>query len=471
MRKAMPYLMAAAAAAAVLAFSHFSEGMNPYLLQILVYMGVNVMLAASLNLINGFAGQFSLGHAGFMAIGAYTAAAFTYYLGGYDGTAGEASGLMKAFGHAGIPPSVASPFVFLAALLLGGIAAAAAGLLVGLPTLRLRGDYLAIATLGFGEIVRIVISQIEAVGGPRGFSGIPKLTSVAWVAAWVALTLICLRNLLASSHGRAFVSVREDEVAAAAVGVDTTRYKVLAFSIGAFFAGIAGGLFGHYLMYLHPNSFTFIKSIEIVVMVVLGGMGSLVGSAAAAVILTVLPEVLRTFNGALAVGYCFAISIAVARPLGRPGAARALGLLAMSTTGLGALLTLGAGTGGTSELGWMLGLGVAAACAALISCWVARGRARMLGTVGVGVAALGFGLLLVGPNMLPGPLLAAKGWVEANVSQLRLVIYAGILVGLMLARPRGLLGGRELTWRVVRSFVRSATARTSRKSHSGLAAT
>ena len=259
----------------------FSDAVNPYILQIIIYSGINIILAVSLNLINGFTGQFSIGHAGFMAIGAYSSASLTYYL---------APQIMAA---SFLPLLVTKWIIFILALGIGGIASALAGILVGIPSLRLKGDYLAIVTLGFGEIIRVVILNIDAVGGARGFSDIPEYTSLFWVLCLATLTIVVIRNLMNSSHGRAFLSVREDEVAAEAMGINTTYYKVTAFVIGAFFAGVAGGLLAHYLLYLHTNSFTFMKSIEIIIMVVLGGMGSISGSIMAAVILTLLPEVLR----------------------------------------------------------------------------------------------------------------------------------------------------------------------------------
>jgi len=245
--------------------------LNPYYLQIVVYIGINIILAVSLNLINGVAGQFSLGHAGFMAIGAYVSAAVTVLV------------WPNAPSAAGLP----------VALLAGGLAAATAGLLIGIPTLRLRGDYLAIATLGFGEIIRVIILNTESVGGARGLFGIPALASFASVYACVLLCVGLLWRLVHSAYGKAFLAIREDEVAAAAMGIDTTRFKIMAFTIGAFWAGVAGGLFAHFIGYIHTNSFSFLKSIEIVVMVVLGGMGSISGAVLAAVALTILPELLR----------------------------------------------------------------------------------------------------------------------------------------------------------------------------------
>lgn len=287
---------------------YLSPRMNPYFLQILILVGINVILAVSLNLINGFTGQFSIGHAGFMAIGGYASAFFTYYYG---------ANLVQILSSIIIFPWLAKSIIFVLALLLGGALSAVAGLLVGIPSLRLRGDYLAIATLGFGEIIRVVILNIDAVGGARGFNNIPKYTNLFWVLFFVLLTIVVVRNLVYSTHGRAFLSVREDEVAAEAMGINTTYYKVYAFVIGAFFAGIAGGLFGHYLMYLHTNSFTFMKSIEVIIMVVLGGMGSITGSILAAIVLTILPEFLRIAQGYRMVIYSLVLIILMlTRPQG-----------------------------------------------------------------------------------------------------------------------------------------------------------
>ena len=278
--------------------------LNPYLYRILVLCGLNIMLALSLNLVNGITGQFSIGHAGFMAVGAYASAAFTVYaVPRLFGVGPEATGAV-----------VMAP-LFLA-LLVGGFASALAGFVVGLPSMRLRGDYLAIVTLGFGEIIRVAILNIDAVGGARGFAGVPHRTDLAWVLAGAAVTFLVLRNLLRSYHGRAFLAIREDEIAAEALGVPTTRYKVTAFVIAAFFAGVAGALFAHYT-YLHTNSFTFMKSIEVIVMVVLGGMGSLVGSILGATVLTALPEALRFASAERLIIYSLLlIVLMIARPQG-----------------------------------------------------------------------------------------------------------------------------------------------------------
>ena len=280
------------------------QAVNPYIYRILVLCGLNAILALSLNLVNGITGQFSIGHAGFMAVGAYTSAAFTVYavprLFGVDPDAG-------GFAAAG-------PFIL--AILTGGAISAAAGFLVGLPSMRLRGDYLAIVTLGFGEIIRVVILNIDAVGGARGFAGVPHRTNLAWVLGGVLVTFLVIRNLIRSYHGRAFLAIREDEIAAEALGVPTTRYKVSAFVIAAFFAGVAGALFAHYT-YLHTNSFTFMKSIEVIVMVVLGGMGSLTGSLLGATLLTALPEALRFASAERLIIYSLLLIILmIARPQG-----------------------------------------------------------------------------------------------------------------------------------------------------------
>ena len=258
---------------------------NPYVLQVIVLCGINIVLAVSLNLINGFTGQFSIGHAGFMAIGAYASAMFSLHVG---------KGWVAALGAAGVPLVVAQGAALLVGLVLGGILAAVAGYFVGLPSLRLRGDYLAIVTLGFGEIIRVLIINVEAVGAAQGLPGIPQWTNLFWIGVFVVAVIVLSRHLAHSTHGRALFAIRDDEVAAEALGVNTTAYKVLAFVIGAFFAGVAGGLSAHFVSYLNPSSFTFLRSIEIVAMVVLGGLGSVTGATLAAIILTVLPEALRS---------------------------------------------------------------------------------------------------------------------------------------------------------------------------------
>ncbi|HEY8417194.1 MAG TPA: branched-chain amino acid ABC transporter permease [Limnochordales bacterium] len=245
---------------------------NPYYYGVLVTIGINIILALSLNLVTGFTGQLHLGHAAFMAVGAYTA------------------GLLAT--KAGVGFAVAVPAA--------GLAAALAGVVVGLPTLRLRGDYLAIATLGFGEIVRITLLNLDITGGPFGLRGIPRQTNLPIVILTVVFTFAVLRSLVNSRVGRALVAIREDEVAAQTMGIDTTRFKVTAFTAAAFFAGIAGALFAYWFRYLNPSSFGFMVSIELLAMVVFGGLGNLLGSALGAGVMTYLPEFLRTVAPAIA---------------------------------------------------------------------------------------------------------------------------------------------------------------------------
>jgi branched-chain amino acid transport system permease protein len=258
--------------------------MPPYLLQVICLAGINITLAVSLNLINGFTGQFSLGHAGFMAIGAYASAFFTVTFG--EKLRGALSML---------PPFARDGAVLLIALSIGAFLAAIAGFLVGVPSLRLRGDYLAIVTLGFGEIIRVLILNIDAVGGARGFGGIPKLANFFWIYFFAGFTILVVHRIVHSSFGRTLVAIREDEIAAEAMGVHTTRAKVISFIVSSALAGVAGGLFGHYLMYIHTNSFTFLRSFEIIIMIVIGGLGSISGSILGAVLFITLTEGLRQF--------------------------------------------------------------------------------------------------------------------------------------------------------------------------------
>lgn len=252
----------------------------PYFQTILALCGINIILAVSLNLVNGFTGQFSMGHAGFMAVGAYSAAAVTTLL--LPALQIEIS---------------SSPFLefslFAISIWIGGFIAALAGLAVGVPSLRLRGDYLAVVTLGFGEIIRITILNIEAIGGARGMIGIPQITNLYWIVGLVIVCMVGLRRLLRSTPGKQFMAVRDDETATLAMGLSTTKIKVRAFVFSSFLAGVAGALFAHQQAYLNPSTFNFNYSFQIVAMVVLGGMGSLSGSAIAAILLTALPEALR----------------------------------------------------------------------------------------------------------------------------------------------------------------------------------
>ena len=251
----------------------FAAGIiNTYWQGIVLNICINVILTVSLNMTSGFLGELALGHAGFMAAGAYASAFFSKTL--------------------KLLPVIEFP----AALLIGGLTAMLLGFIVSLPALRLRGDYLAIITLAFGEIVRNLLKNMDIVGGTKGYSGIPAYTTFTWAYLMAVICVLVTRSLINSRQGRSIISVREDEIAAEASGVNTNTYKFLAFVFSAFFAGVAGALYAHYMRFLQPGVFTLDKSIEILVMVVLGGMGSIRGSVISSVILTVLPELLRSMS-------------------------------------------------------------------------------------------------------------------------------------------------------------------------------
>ncbi|HEX5110231.1 MAG TPA: branched-chain amino acid ABC transporter permease [Vicinamibacterales bacterium] len=260
---------------------------NPYYARIIQLIGINITLAVSLNLINGLAGQFSIGHAGFMAVGGYTATYVTVYHGAS----------IASLAGATLANPAGSSLAMIVSLAAGACAAAVAGLAVGIPSLRLRGDYLAIVTLGFSEIIRVIILNVPAVGGATGFTDAIPITNVFWIFAMAALTILIVRNIAASTFGRALATIRGDEIAAEAMGVNTTRYKVAAFVISAALAGVAGGLSGQlFANPLNPQNLNFVKSIEVIVMVVLGGIGSITGAVFGATVLTILPEALRSLD-------------------------------------------------------------------------------------------------------------------------------------------------------------------------------
>jgi branched-chain amino acid transport system permease protein len=246
---------------------------NPYWQQIMCLAGIMTISGLGLNLIYGYTGQFSLGHAAFYGIGAYTAALLTRSIGSHN------------------------PAMLLVGLIAGGALAGLIALLIGLPILRLKSDYLGIATLGFGIIVKVLLDNSDKVipmmGGSRGMSSIPKLTTFLWVFPLAVIAVVVMRNIVFSGIGRALISVREDELAAEAVGIDSTRYKTLGFVIGCTFAGVAGGLYAHLYVFLHPSNFDFLKSIDVLLIVVLGGLGSISGTVVAAVAWTFLLEGLR----------------------------------------------------------------------------------------------------------------------------------------------------------------------------------
>lgn len=280
-----------------------SEGiLSGYYAKVLMKTGIYMILAVSLNVVTGYLGQLPLGHAGFMAVGAYTSAILMTRL------------------------PVSNEAVFALSAVVGGLAAAAAGFIIGIPALRLKGDYLAIITLGFGEIIRVVLTNLDDVvgfsltGGAGGLLGIPKTTTFLNTFLWVGITCFFIHTLMKSRHGRAICAIRENEIAAEASGVPVTAYKTFAFVLSAFFAGVAGALYSGYLGILKPDNFRFMTSIEILVMVVLGGMGSMLGSVISAGVLTVLPEALRVFSDWRMIAYALLlILVMIFKPSGLMG--------------------------------------------------------------------------------------------------------------------------------------------------------
>ncbi len=257
----------------------------------LIFMVINIILASSLHLVIGITGQFSIGHAGFLAVGAYISAIFTMKL----------------------------QMPFSVALIAGGLVAALAGLIVGIPSLRLKGDYLAIATLGFGEIIRIVFLNFEYVGGAAGMQ-VSHLTTWTYAFVCLIITLIIIMNFTNSRHGLACISIRENEIAADAMGINTTFYKVVAFALGSFLAGIAGGLFSHNFYIIQPTNFGFLKSFDILIFVVLGGLGSLSGSVIAAILLTIVSTFLQDYPETRMIIYSLVLVIIMLyRPQGLMG--------------------------------------------------------------------------------------------------------------------------------------------------------
>ena len=381
----------------------FGFGIDLYQVDIWKMVGINIILAVSLNLINGFTGQFSIGHIGFMAIGAYSSAYLTVYF-----TQGWEQSLAGMIGA-----QAAAAIIFTLVILVGALAAAIAGLIVGIPTLRLRGDYLAIATLGFAEIIRIIIVNINKVGAATGFRGcvdpttgatcadpsmgrltIPAYTNFMWIGVFAVITIVIIYNIVKSDTGRALISIREDELAAQAMGVNTTRYKVTAFVISAAFAGVAGALYGHWRL-PHPNDFTFVRSFEIIIMIVLGGMGSITGSVLGAVVITILPEFLRTYPYEIVILLVLIpVMVPILRRIGRDRLPQSL----------------------------RSGLGYYAFVVAVYAVLFAVARLILINLLSVDTRLQG---------------------VIGDISNYRLVIYSLLLIGLMLTRPQGVLGGRE----------------------------
>lgn len=269
---------------------------SKYISGILILVCINILLATSLNITTGCLGQIALGHAGFMSVGAYTAAIFT---------------------KAELIPGLAG---YIVALILGGVVAAMIGIVIGIPALRLRGDYLAIITLAFGEIIRVIIEYLSVTGGAQGLRGIPKISSFSRVYTIMVISIVLMWTLMRSRHGRAILAIREDDVASDASGINNTFYRTLAFTVSAFFAGIAGGMYAHHIGILGAKAFGFNRSIEILVIVVLGGLGSFTGAVVSAIVLTILPEALRQFSDYRMLVYALALIIMmIFRPKGLLG--------------------------------------------------------------------------------------------------------------------------------------------------------
>jgi branched-chain amino acid transport system permease protein len=317
----VPWLVCLAVALAVHYAAPFA--VNDYWVNVLRRIGVFIVAAVSLNIVNGCTGQFSMGHAGFMALGAYIGAGVTYY----GSLIGHGSTGDPAFYTQGV-------LLMLAGIVAAGCVAAGAGLLVGLPSLRLRGDYLAIVTLGFGEIIRVVLELTSVqiydakevtlgalfkfpLNGPVGFERIPGYASLFWIYLFAAFTCLIAFRVKMSSSGRAFLSIREDEIAARSMGINLTKYKVRAFVLAAFFGGVAGALYAHTGVNPSPTDAGFARSFEIIIMVVLGGLGSISGSVLAAIILVSLPEALRDLQQYRLIVYALMlIAMMLLRPQG-----------------------------------------------------------------------------------------------------------------------------------------------------------
>lgn len=273
-----------------------SSMFSRYQISVIILICINIILAVSLNITVGCLGQITIGHAGFMSVGAYTAALFS-----------------KSALVAGVPG-------FLIALILGGIVSGIIGVIIGIPALRLNGDYLAIITLAFGEIIRVFIEYFDFTGGAQGLRGIPKFNNFDLIYWIMVFSVILMFSLMTSRHGRAILAIREDEIASSASGINTTYYKTFAFTLSAIFAGIAGGIYAHNLGVLGAKQFDYNYSINILVMVVLGGMGSFTGSIIAAIVLTLLPEVLREFSDYRMIAYAvILIFMMIFRPKGLLG--------------------------------------------------------------------------------------------------------------------------------------------------------
>jgi branched-chain amino acid transport system permease protein len=278
--------------------------LSSYVIQIIMFIGINIVMTVSLGMVNGFTGQFSIGHGGFMAVGAYTSVFFTTVI-------------FQMLGLEPIGQSVGGYAIFFASVIIGGCFAGITGLLVGLPTLRLKGDYLAIVTMAFGEVIRTVIRVSDPLGGPRGISGVPEMTNFTIVFLWTIASVWLMRNFLSSTYGRASRATRDSEIAAEMVGINTTKQKIIVFAISAMFAGFSGGFYAHILQFIHPDNFTFMKSLEYLIYLYVGGASSISGALSGAVIFTIIPELFREFQSWRMVLYSLIlVAIMLFRPSG-----------------------------------------------------------------------------------------------------------------------------------------------------------
>ncbi len=295
-RRIKSLLLAAAGLTAAICCDSFHL-VDPYAAQILMYMGINIILTVSLNLVNGYMGEFSVGHAAFMAVGAYASSFCS----------------LSLFSHN-------ASILFPVSLLAGGAAAGLLGFLVAIPAFKARDDYLAIITLALIMIVKSVFENLPWFGGPRGYCGIPKITNLSWIFACTLFSIVLVRNIVYSNFGRGMIAVRDDETAASLVSINTRHVKIVAFVLSSFLAGIAGGLFAHLIQFINPRTFSILKSTDILLMLYLGGSGSIIGSLTGAVIWTVLLEALR-FLGIwrFVVAPIALIVLMIYRPLGIMG--------------------------------------------------------------------------------------------------------------------------------------------------------
>lgn len=360
----------------------------PNIYRLVVLAGLFITLAVSLNLINGITGQFSIGHAAFYMVGAYSA--------------GFVSNQFYA------QQSLGPQLWLVVMMVFGAFMAGISGFVVGLPSLRLRGDYLAIVTLGFGEILRIVVQNIAPLGGAYGmnvkpFGSPPKAIWIVWILAMVCIA-VC-RNLLRTAHGLPFLAVREDEVASSAMGVNVPKTKVTSFVIGSAFAGAAGALFALYDTFISPDTFKMDVSFIILTMVVLGGTGSITGSVLAAVALFAIPEWLRTLQDPVT-------KVAIQIP-------------------------------GPSLVATMLAVIVAVALVKLIQDRFYGDKGKKLGLY-VGAVGAGVAVQFLLAALLKGVPQLAKLSFEA--AALRMVIFSATLIILMLLRPQGILAHHEFSW-------------------------